>query len=99
MVDLEDVRNVQCNYCQKPFDIEDDEDDEGHPFEIVNVPVECDKGKFCSEAHRAQAMYEAQDEAGREVLRRYVSRGSSDGGKLAIRESDHGCLGKWGRGT
>jgi hypothetical protein len=71
MIDLEDVRNVQCNYCQQPFEIEGDEDSEGHPIQTVDVPVECDKGKFCCEAHRAQAMYEAQDEAGRECLRRY----------------------------
>ena len=71
MVDLEDVRNVQCNYCQRPFEIEEDEDEGGHPVPVVDVPVECDKGKFCCEAHRAQAMYEAQDEAGRKCLRRY----------------------------
>jgi hypothetical protein len=70
MIDLEDVRNVQCNYCQQPFEIEDDEDEDGHPVPVVDVPVECDKGKFCSKAHRAHAMYEAQDEAGRTVLRR-----------------------------
>ena len=71
MIDLEDVRNVQCNYCQKPFEIEDDEDEDGHPVPVVDVPVECDKGKFCCESHRSQAMYDAQDEAGRECLRRY----------------------------
>jgi hypothetical protein len=70
MIDLEDVRNVQCNYCQQPFEIEEDEDEDGHPVPVVDVPVECDKGKFCCEAHRAQAMYDAQDEAGRTVLRR-----------------------------
>ena len=70
MIDLEDVRNVQCNYCQKPFDIEPAAPEDGYPDPAIDVPVECDKGKFCSEAHRAQAMYEAQDEAGRVVLRR-----------------------------
>jgi hypothetical protein len=70
MVDLEDVRNVQCNYCQKPFDIEPAAPEDGYDEPEIDVPVECDKGKFCSEAHRAQAMYEAQDEAGRTVLRR-----------------------------
>ena len=71
MADLEDVRNVQCNYCQRPFDIEPAAPEDGYPDPEVDVPVECDKGKFCCEAHRAQAMYEAQDEAGRECLRRY----------------------------
>jgi hypothetical protein len=70
MVDLDDVRNVQCNYCQKPFDIEPAAPEDGYPDPEIDVPVECDKGKFCSEAHRAQAMYDAQDEAGRTVLRR-----------------------------
>jgi hypothetical protein len=70
MVDLEDVRNVQCNYCQNPFDIEPAAPEDGYDEPEIDVPVECDKGKFCSEAHRAQAMYEAQDEAGRTVLRR-----------------------------
>ena len=71
MIDLEDVRNVQCNYCQKPFDIEPAAPEDGYDEPEIDVPVECDKGKFCSEAHRAQAMYEAQDESGRECLRRY----------------------------
>jgi hypothetical protein len=71
MVDLKDVRNVQCNYCQRPFDIEPAAPEDGYPDPEVDVPVECDKGRFCCEAHRAQAMYEAQDEAGREALRRY----------------------------
>ena len=70
MIDLEDVRSVQCNYCQNPFEIEEDEDENGHLVLVVDVPVECDKGMFCCEAHRAQAMYEAQDEVGRTVLRR-----------------------------
>ena len=70
MVDLDDVRNVQCNYCQKPFDIEPAAPEDGYDEPEIDVPVECDKGKFCCEAHRAQAMYEAQDEAGRTVLRR-----------------------------
>jgi hypothetical protein len=71
MIDLEDVRNVQCNYCQKPFDIEPAAPEDGYDEPEIDVPVEIDKGKFCCEAHRVQAMYEAQDEAGREVLRRY----------------------------
>jgi hypothetical protein len=70
MIDLEDVRNVQCNYCQKPFDIEPAAPEDGYPEPEIDVPVECDKGKFCCESHRAQAMYDAQDEAGRTVLRR-----------------------------
>ena len=70
MVDLDDVRNVQCNYCQKPFDIEPAAPEDGYDEPEIDVPVECDKGKFCCEAHRVQAMYEAQDEAGRTVLRR-----------------------------
>jgi hypothetical protein len=69
-VDLENALDTMCNYCGEPFEIEDDFDDDGHPVQVVNVPVECGKGKFCSEAHRAQAMYEAQDEAGRRTLRR-----------------------------
>jgi hypothetical protein len=72
MVDLEDVRNVQCNYCQKPFDIEPAAPEDGFPDPEIDVPVECDKGKFCCEAHRAQAMYEAQGEDGRTVLRRLL---------------------------
>ncbi len=71
MADLDDVRNVQCNYCQKPFDIEPAAPEDGYPDPEIDVPVECDKGKFCSEAHRVQAMYEAQDEVGRKCLRRY----------------------------
>lgn len=60
-----------CDYCHNQFEIEEDVDEDDHPVPVVNVPVECDKGNFCCEAHRAQAMYEAQDEAGKEVLRRY----------------------------
>jgi hypothetical protein len=59
-----------CDYCHNKFEIGEDEDDDGHPVPVVDVPVECDKGKFCCEAHRAQAMYAAQDAVGRTVLRR-----------------------------
>jgi hypothetical protein len=71
MIDLEDVRNVQCNYCQQPFEIEPAAPEDGYDEPEIDVPVECDKGKFCCDGCRAHAMYEAQDEAGRECLRRY----------------------------
>lgn len=64
-VDLE-TSAVQCNYCGEPFEWGEDE---GRM--IFTVPVECAKGNFCSEAHRAQAMYEGQDAADRKVLRRF----------------------------
>ena len=99
MIDLEDVRNVQCNYCQQPFDIED-----GYDEPEIDVPVECDKGKFCCEAHRVHAMYEAQDEAGREVLRRYYlgaalmeenwrsGKAIMDAWENGVEEHDSGCV-------
>ena len=104
MVDLEDIRNVQCNYCQKPFDIEPAAPEDGYDEPEIDVPVECDKGKFCCEAHRAQAMYEAQDEAGREVLRRYYlgaalmeenwrsGKAIMDAWENGAEEHDSGCV-------
>ena len=70
-LDTADASTVQCNYCGEPFEVEDDYDEDNHPTQHVVVPVQCDKGCFCSEAHRSQAMYEAQDEQGRRALRRY----------------------------
>jgi hypothetical protein len=73
LIDPDDVLETQCNRdgCGQPFEPEDDEDDEGHPIPVLIVPVECAKGRFCSEQCRAQVMYEAQGEDGRRVLRRY----------------------------
>ena len=71
MINLEDVTNIQCNRsgCDEPFEIEPA--GPGYPDPDITVPVECTKGKFCSQACRARAMYEAQDDAGKKVLRRY----------------------------
>ena len=71
LIDREDVSLVQCNQCNKPFEQDEDLDSNDVPSTFVSVPVECDKGNFCSEACRARAMYEAQDEAGKKILRRY----------------------------
>ena len=68
MVDLADVTQTMCNYagCTEEFETCNDLG-AVHVF----VPVECAKGNFCCEEHRAQAMYEAQNENDRHMLRRY----------------------------
>jgi hypothetical protein len=68
MTDLHETTAIQCNQCGEPFEIEPPAPD--YPQEEIIVQVECDKGKFCCEPCRAQAMYEAQDEDGRKALRR-----------------------------
>lgn len=63
-VDLE-TSAIQCNYCGEPFE---SEEDEGRVIFIV--PVECAKGKFCSEACRARAAYDQSDPDVQRAMRR-----------------------------
>lgn len=71
LIDAQETSTVQCNQCQEPFEVDADADDQGRPVQVVDIPVECSQGNYCSDSCRAQAMYEQADSAGKETLRRY----------------------------
>ena len=71
VIDRNDTETMQCNQCQEGFETDTDLDSNDNPAEFVTIPVECEKGNFCSDACRARAMYEAQDDAGKLALRRF----------------------------